>query len=91
MMKILLTKILAALGVRTHIPKLINFTDEELDAMWEDDTVDIKNFGRMDEGPDKNAFRKMLVDRMHWYETQRLDDWAEQIDVALWIDNKEKK
>lgn len=87
-LKILLTKILIALGVRTHIPKLINFTEEELDAMWEDDTIDVKNFSRMDEGQDKNAFRKMLKDRMYWYETQHLNDWADQIDVALWIDEK---
>ena len=66
--------------------RFVDVDNQELDAMYEDDTIDIKNFGRMDEGPAKDEFREMLTERMNWYIKQRLSDWAEQIHVALWID-----
>lgn len=72
-------------------PKLINFTDEELDDMWEDDTIDIKNFTHMDPGPARDEMRLMLTDRRNWYIQQRLDDWADQINIALWIEEGERR
>lgn len=72
-------------------PKPINFTEEELDNMWEDDVVDIHNFSHMDSGPAKDKMRLMLTDRRNWYYQQRLNDWAEQIDVALWVDDMDKR
>jgi hypothetical protein len=81
--------ILRALSLRVSKPQEITeFTEDELEAMWDDDTVDIKNFSRMDPGPSKDEFREMLEYRMKWYERVRLYDWAEQIDVALWLDSK---
>lgn len=68
--------------------KLIDFTPEELDNMWEDDTIDIKNFSHMDPGPAKDEMREMLTERRDWYIQQRLSDWAEQINVALWLDEE---
>lgn len=85
----LLTILGKLLGIRLYrSPKPIDFTDEELDSMYEDDTIDVKNFYRMDPGPAKDEMRIMLTDRRNWYRRQRLDDWAEQIDVALWSDDR---
>lgn len=67
--------------------KLVSFTNENLDAWWDDDTVDIKNFSHLDKGtPEHKEMKKMLTKRMFWYTRQGLFDWAEQIDVALWSD-----
>lgn len=68
--------------------KLIDFTPEELDNMWDDDTIDIKNFSHMDPGPAKDRMREMLTDRRDWYFKQRLIDWADQIATALWLDEE---
>ena len=67
----------------------LDFTDQELDDMWEDDLIDIKNFGRMEAGRAKDETRAVLEERRKWYNKQGLNDWAEQIDIALWIDDKE--
>lgn len=71
--------------------RIHEFTDEELDYMWDDDTIDIKNFSRMEEGSAKQRFRQMLKDRMEWYYKQGLVDWAEQIDVGLWSEARERQ
>lgn len=75
------------LGLRTRRP-LLTFTPEELEYMWNDDTIDIKNFGNMSPGLVKDKVRTTLELRHDWYLKQGLLDWAEQIDVALWIDKK---
>jgi hypothetical protein len=74
---------------REHREKtLFDFTSKELDEMWEDDVVDIHNFTHMDPGPAKEKMRQILMVRRDWYFLQRLYDWAEQIDVALWTDER---
>lgn len=65
-----------------------DFTPEEVDDMWDDDTIDIKNFSHMDPGSAKKQMYKMLVERRNWYIQQGLSDWAEQIDTALWLDKE---
>lgn len=88
----LLTILGKLLGIRLYrSPELIDFTDEELDNMWEDDVVDIHNFSHMESGPAKDEMRAMLSERRKWYNKQGLLDWAEQIDVALWVDDMEKQ
>ena len=50
-----------------------------LDWMWEDDTIDIKNFRNMQDGPNKHQEFCVLLKRMEQYEKDGLYDWAEQI------------
>lgn len=68
-----------------------SFSDQELEDMWDDDTIDVKNFSRMEEGRAKDEMRQMLSSRKAWYEKHRLFDWADQIGEALWADEDEGK
>lgn len=69
------------LGLRVSKP--VKFTHDELDYMWEDDTIDIKNYLNMEPGQAKDEMRAVLSERRKWYNKQGLNDWAEQIDIAL--------
>lgn len=75
--------------VSTNI--LIRYSREELDMMYDNDTVDIKQFGRMKPGRAKDEMRASLEAQRQWYNKAGLLDWAEQIDIALWIDDKENQ
>lgn len=69
---------------------IFDFTNDELNEMWDDDAIDIKTFTYMEAGPARDAMRRSLVARRDWYIQQRLNDWAGQIDIALWIDEGER-